>query len=314
MALTLLDAITFKGGATKMEAGIIKMFAQKSPVMETIPFVKIDGSAYIYAKETALPGIGWRGINEPWSESTGTINPEVERLYILGGEVKIDQFLLKTQISRGADLKTQQYAMKVQAMMNEWDRAFFEGDDQVDTKEMVGLRRRLSGNQVMLMNNNTDGDTLTIAALQQLLDLVPFDNKVLFMNRTLRRKITTLVNAATGSVQIQWQPDQFGRQQMQFAGVPIRIMERMGDASTILDFDEDPGAGAADTASIYCVAFGEETVHGIYNNGGEGKLVNVRDFGEQEDEPRTMGRIEGYYGIVTKHPRGAARLRGINNA
>lgn len=309
MALTLLEAINQKGAATKMEAGIIKMFAQKSPVMEVIPMTKIDGSAYPYSRETALPGIAWRGINESWTESTGIINPEVERLHIVGGEVEIDQFLLRTQISRGTDLKARQYAMKVQALMLEYDRAFFEGDDLVDIKQMVGLRRRIVGAQSILAG--AGGANLTLAMLDQLLDTVPFDSKVLYMNRTLRRKITTLVRAENGSTMISWRPDSFGRQQMAYGDVPIRIMERMGDANTILDFDEDPGDTVADTASIYCVAFGDDLVHGIYNNGEQGKLVNVKDFGELQDAPRVMGRIEGYYGVVIEHPRAAARLRGV---
>jgi hypothetical protein len=207
--------------------------------------------------------------------------------------VKIDKFILRTQLRRTPELKAQEYARKAKALAIEFDRAWFEGDDLVNDKEMVGLRRRLSGSQVILAG--AGGATLTLAMIDNLLDLVPFPNKRLYLNRTVRRKITALVNAAGGS----------------YAGVPLKIMETSGDASTLLDYDEDPGDGTADTASMYVMAPGEETIHGIYN--GDAKVVEVQDWGEIPTAPQVLGRIEGYYGMVFKHPRAAARLRGITN-
>jgi hypothetical protein len=63
------------------------------------------------------------------------------------------------------------------------------------------------------------------------------------------------------------------------------------------------------TSSIYAVNFGEDSVHGIFN--GDGPPVEVRDLGEDQDSPGEKGRIEFFTGLVLKHPRGAARLRGV---
>lgn len=309
MALTLLDA-AIQQRVDRLQMATVAMFAQASPLMERLPFRKIDGSALTYDVESALPGIAWRAVNSPYTESTGLINPTTERLKILGGEVKVDNFIINTQPSGVKDVKARQFAMKVRALANEWDRAFLEGDDLVDPNQMVGLRRRLTGAQVLLQA--AGGGTLTLAALDQLIDLVPFPDKVLLMNRTARRKVTTLVNAVGGSSLISYTQDTFGRQVRQYAEVPILVVETLGDASTYLDYDEDPGDGVSDTASIYCVAMGEGRVEGIYNHAG-GKMVDVKDFGEQQAEPRIMGRIEGNFGMAIYHPRAAARLRGITN-
>lgn len=307
MALTLLEA-QMESGPTKLEAGVVKMFEQESPIMSDLPMLKIDGNAYLYNLQNALPTVAWRAINTAWQESTGSVRPAVERLMILGGEVKVDKFLQDTSPNRAASLKATQYSMKVQAAANEFDRAFLEGDDLVDPNQLVGLRRRLMGNQVILQASG--GGTLTTAALDQLTDLVPFDNKFLYMNRTLRRKLSALLNATGGSARIQYTLNSMGQQVERYGGATIKIVEQKGDASTILDFDEDPGDTVSDTASIYCVSYGMDRVHGIWNGA---KPVSVEEFGVQQSEPRYLGRIEGYVGMVIHHPRAAARLRGITN-
>lgn len=307
--LTLLQQAIRQGGLTDGEVATVAMFDRNSRILEELPFLKISGGAFAYNREAALPGVAWRDVNEGYSESTSIVLPFIEKLHILGGDVKIDNYILNTQLRRSPDLKAQEYARKAKALAIEFDRAWFEGDDLVNDKEMVGLRRRLSGSQVILAG--AGGATLTLAMIDNLLDLVPFDNKALYMNRTLRRKITALVNAAGGSARIEYTQDDYGRQVTKYAGVPIKIMETMGDASTILDFDEDPGDGVSDTASIYVMAPGMETIHGIYN--GDAKIVTVKDWGEIPTAPQNLGRIEGYYGQVIKHPRAAARLRGITN-
>lgn len=307
--LTLLQQAIRQGALTDQEVGTVAMFDRNSKILEEIPFVKIQGSAYPYNRESALPGVAWRDVNEGYSESTSIVLPFIEKLHILGGDVKIDKFILRTQLRRSPELKAQEYARKAKALAIEFDRAWFEGDDLVNDKEMVGLRRRLSGSQVILAG--AGGATLTLAMIDNLLDLVPFGNKRLYVNRTMRRKITALVNAAGGSARISYTQDSYGNQQESYAGVPLKIMETMGDASTILDYDEDPGDGVADTASMYVMAPGEDTIHGIYN--GDAKVVEVQDWGEIPTAPQVLGRIEGYYGMVFKHPRAAARLRGITN-
>lgn len=310
MAVTLLEAAATQGGYTQQEAAVIKMFTELNPIAEQMPMERIDGRTYSYNRDIALPGIGWRAVNQAWTESTGVVNPFVERLMILGGEMKIDEFILNTEPARAPSEWEKQVRLKVQAASNEFSRAVLEGDDLVDTNQLVGLRRRLTGTQVILAGSG--GVTLTLAMVDSLIDLVPFNPKVLYMSRAVRRKFTNLVNASSGAVRIQYEQDMFGRQQEAYAGVPIRIIETTGDASTLLAYDEDPGDGTADTASIYCVAYGSELVHGIYN-GPNGKSFTVKDFGELQSEPRRMGRMECYLGMCIEHPRAAARLRGITN-
>src|SRR6266542_3785250 len=310
MAVTLADAAQAYG-SSKTEQNLTRLFMMLSPLLEEMPMRKISGRVYRYAEEVTLPSVGWRPVYGSWAESSGAVVQKSENLFILGGEVKIDPFIVETDDGADFENRAVQIKLKQQAISNEFDRAVLEGDDRTNPDNMVGLRRRLSGSQVIVQS--TTGAALTLAALDQLIDAVPFpdDQKRLYMNRTLRRKVKTLVDAVGGSILISENRPTFGTQPMRYAGIPIRIMERSGDASTILDFDEDPGDAGLDTASVYCIAWGYDAVHGFWNGK---KPLSYDENPPDASLNQYVLRWETYIRMPIRHPRAAARLRGILNA
>lgn len=303
--LTLLEAC--KHSKVELEAFVTKIIVESSPILEDLPMKTIIGPALRYHRETALGSIDFRGVGGSYTPDTGVINPLFEALVIMGGEVFIDNFDIKT-MQNLLDLKMEKYRMKARKAGIVFSETFFEGDTAVNPFQFDGLRKRLTGTQLQLAG--ADGATLTLAMIDELLDSVIGENsqKVLYMNGTVRRYITALIRLQTGAFHIDTKQDAFGRQQKAYDGAALRVVRREDDGSTILDFDEYPGAGASDTASIYCVRYGTEYVHGIQNS----SLPSVKDFGETEARPGHLGRIEWFPGLVLKHPRCAARLYGVN--
>lgn len=308
MAVTLLESA--KGTKDYLRAGVIKIIVETSPVLQFIKMKTINSSAYRYMIEAALPNVAFRGVNSTWTRSAGVINPQAEFLSIMGGEVTVDNFQINTE-GNIYDLKAKQYELFARAMSINFSQTFFEGDTNIDPNSFDGLRRRITGNQLLLMGAN--GANLTLPFLDQLIDAVIGDSegKYIFLNKTLRRNITSLVRAVNGSGMIDFSQDDFGRQQTMYAGVPLYIVERSDDASTILDFDETTGSSNV-TASIYICRFGnEDFVFGIQGSGGD---LQVKDFGEIPSEPSHLGRAEWYVSIVMTHGRSAARGYGITAA
>ncbi len=301
--VTLLEAA--KHAENSLEKGVAKIIVESSPMMEYVPIKVINGPALRYHREGSLGTVAFRGVNGSYSSDAGVINPLFEPLVILGGEVKVDNFEVAV-MQNLMDLKGSKYRMKARQMGIQYSTSFFEGDTAVDPYSFDGLRKRLTGDQKI--KRATNGGTLTLSALDELLDTVMGDNsdKVLFMNVKMRRALTALVRAQSGSTQISMTQDAFGKQQMAYAMCPIRIVRREDDGGTILDFDETVGTSTV-TASIYCVRFGTDYVHGIANSA----MPGVKDFGEVEAGPYHLGRIEWFTGLVAKHPRSAARLYGV---
>lgn len=307
MGVTLFESAKASGEVRKV--AVAKTMVENSPVLDRIKFKTIQGNAYRYDQEQTLPTVAFRGIGGTYTANEGTYKPVAEVITIMGGEVNVDNFQVKTQ-GNVHNIKKKQYSLKARAAAHKFNETFFEGDSNVDVFSFDGVRKRLGTSQVILAGPG--GAALTLDMLDQLLDKVPFQNKVLYMNRTLRRKVTSLVRAQNGFFKSDIELDEFGKQITRYDGVPILLVEYMHDASTVLDFDEDPGDGTADTASIYCITFGdEEYTYGLLGAGGDWE---VRDFGELEAKPQHMGRIEVYLGMTIDHPRSAARLRGITNA
>lgn len=309
--MTMLEAA--KLSQDVVESTLTRIIVEASPMLEDLPQKSIDGGTYTYNMESYLGGISFRGVNGSYTPNNGVINPRSERLVIMGGEVKIDKYIVEVS-SNAIDAKTEYYGMKARAYGLYFSEQFIEGDTAVNPFGFDGIRKRIAGNQLLYADGSATGGgaTLTLALIDRLLDLVVGDNsqKVMYMNKTLRRKITTLVSAQTGTARVEYTLDNFNRQVTMYANCPIKIIEREDDASTFLDFDEDDGLGNLDTASIYCVRYGMDFIHGIMH----GSIPSVEDFPPSQPGPFYIGRIEGYHGIVFKHPRSAARLSHINNA
>lgn len=314
MAGTLADLMV--ASSDPFEQGVIKRFRLTSDLIDLLPWKTIPTNTYKYRVEEVLPGVSWRNVNEAYPESTGLIAPRIEQTMILGGDVFLDNALLRNERKGGDAIGYQasQYDMKARALARELERSILEGDDLVDPSEMMGLRRRLTGSQVILAG--AGGATLTLTMVDSLLDAVDMSlgNVHLFMSKTDRRKMTNLVNAIGGSVNITYRSlNDTGKVIEAYYGVPIHVVEDGWDASTLLGKDEDPGDGTADTSSMYAVAFGDEMgVCGLLSGGDGNPLVDVREVGETTSgPPGIMGRIEAYPGLMIRTPRAAARLRGI---
>lgn len=306
---TLLESI--KDGEDVRRVDVIKTITERSPVLKMLPFTEIKGNAYTFEREKSLPTVAARARGGTYSRNTGVNESVTERLTIWGGEVFIDNFDVNT-MGNVRDLKRRHYRQKARAMAIEFSETFFEGDQSVSGLTFDGLRKR---SQLMsnTINAGTGGATLTFDMLDELIDGVvgDEDGKHLFMNKTLRRKVTALARDHSGHPLIDVATNRLGHQVMRYNGVPIHIIEREDNEGTFLAFDEDDGSSNLDTASIYCVRFGEDYVYGLR---GAGSSLEVKDFGETEAAPGHMGRIEAYWGLAVGHPRSFKRLIHINDA
>lgn len=302
----MIGAVTLAQSAdlstNTLRRGVIEKFIDSSAVLARIPFMEIEGNAYQYSTESALPGIAFRAVNAAYTESTGAVVNATEGLKILGGDADVDRFIQKTRSNRVDQVSTQT-KLKAKAAAIKFTEAFFEGDSAVDANSFDGLRTRLTGAQVILAG--AGGAALTLAMVDDLISRV--DNAdVIFTHEWLIRKINALVRATGGTVP---EPrNEYGRTWYEYAGVTMVDPGKGLDGVTaILGFDEDPGDAVADTASMYACVWGEDEYLAGLTNGG----IDVYPLGELESKPAFRVRIEWYAGLAMFRARAAARLRGI---
>lgn len=307
MPLTLVESA--KRSAVKGEvfsAAVAMQYAETSPILGVLPFETIMGNALRYNREEKLPGIGFRGINETYTESTGIYNPQVETLAIAGGYLDVDIALIR---SFGSGIREQEETNKIRALSLAWTRQFFKGDASLEPRAFDGLQKRLTGTQLIAAGNTSGGDALSLATLDRLISRVRQPTHlVMSIEMSLRFSAATR-NVNVGGF-IQYTPDTFGRSVMSYQGLPILVIDEDNDAVPILPFTEaNPGGGTPASTSIYCVSFGAGRLFGIQN-----MEISALDLGELQTKPAMRTRVEWEAGFAVYDGRAAARLWGIRDA
>ena len=301
MAVTLAQAAA--ASTNMLQRGVIQTFIDESPVLARIPFMEIEGNAYQYTKESALPGIAFRAVNAAYTESTGAVVNATVGLKIFGGDADVDRFIART-LSNLNDQRALQTRLKAKAAAIFFTQNFFSGNSGSNPDAFDGLSTMLTGAQVVTAGAN--GAALTLAMLDDLIAAVIGGPDVIYANDWLIRKINTLVRA-TGQTELVSQRE-FGRNVFFYAGIPIVDPGLSTDGTTrILPFTETQGTDTT-TASIYAVKWGEQEFISGLTNGG----IDVYDLGELETKPAYRTRIEAYMAIANFNGKAAARLKGID--
>jgi hypothetical protein len=305
VALTSLEAGKL-GREESLKAGIVEIF-REGKLFAAMPQLSVAGTGIHYNLEDTLPGIGFRGVNEAYAESTGIINPQSEALKIFGGDLDID---LALEAMQGAEIRTAQVAMKVKAARLRLEKTLIKGDSTSNVNEFDGLQARIPSGSSQLITNAANGGGLSLAALDELIDAVDetVGSPVLVMNRGLRRRLSAAARVASAVGNLTYGQDALGRQQYSYNGVPIIDIDHDETGTAIMPFSETQGSSSA-CSSVYCVAAGANGATLITNGG-----IQVRDLGEIDSKPVRRIRVEAYLGMAVFHPRAIARLAGITNA
>lgn len=319
MALTLVESA--KLSQNDLQRGVIETFVQESPVLDRLPFMPIQGNAYAYNEELALPGVEFRAVNGTYTESTGTVNPKSETLVILGGDADVDTFIVQTRGNLN-DQRAVQTAMKVKAASFKFQDAFINGDTAVDANSFDGLKKRLTGAQVIaagangipvLGNGGTDSHAFfdALDALCAAVFGINGNNGALYANSSIIAKIRSAGRRIGGVDMVR--EDATQKRVLQWNGIPVLDLGSTAAGVSILPQTETQGAAVGTTSSIYAVKFGQgegdQAVSGLENGG-----VQVKDLGEIESKPVFRTRIEFFCGIGVFGGKAAGRLTGILNS
>lgn len=303
--ITLLEAAKLNPGEV-LRNTIIEHFARTSDLLRVTPFLDVAGGAYVYNLEGSLPGVAFRGVNEGYTASVGIMNPETERLRIGGGELKVDNAVLKMH---GNDVRSQHELRQVKALSLTIGAKMINGDSTADPREFDGLRTRIVGDQLLDAGTTDGGNPLSVGMLRDLIDAT--DNAThLIMSKKMRNLLSAAATDTTIGGYISYEKDEFGSRVTMFDGLPIVVTDYDAEGKDIIGFNEVGAGGSTATAtSIYCVNFGDEGVTGLQNG-----IMEVRDLGEMQNQPALLTRVEWLVGMAVLHGRAAARLRGVAKA
>lgn len=303
MALTLLEAAKLETG-NDIRSAIIEMYAGSSDILANLPFENINGNSYSYNQESSLPGVGFRGVNEAYTPSTGILNPITERLFIAGGDIDVDKFIIDTM---GEDQRTVHEEMKIRALSLAWTRKFIKGDSSSDPREFDGLQTRVTGDQVISAGSTAGGAALSLAKLDEAIDQTLMPTHLL-MSRAMARKFSAAARSTSVGGYITWDKNELGTRVMAYNDLPILTVDLDHEQTAILPFSEAASTGASTATSIYILSLGGSGVTGIQSGS-----IDVRDLGELQTQSAFRTRIEWYNGLAVFNGRAVTRLQHIGN-
>ena len=300
--MALLKAEASKLSNNMLEAGVIEEIIDKEDLFSVLPFMKVEGKAYVYNREATISEADFIDpVSDTVTEGAATFSEITAYLRILAGDVDVDKFLQAT-MSDTTDQKAVQIALKAKGLARKFRRTLAIGDNGTNAKEVDGVEQLVAAGQTFA--SATDGAALTYTMLDQLLDLVSNGADVIMMRPGTIRAYRALLRASGGIEPAMIMMDNFGRPMLTHNGVPIIENE-------FLPIDEVQGTETA-ACSIYAASLNEvDGLHGIY--GGDTAGVVVEDIGTVQNKDATRTRLKGYCGTALKSTKSMARITGITN-
>ena len=298
------------------QVGLFTAILTESDLAARMQMKKVAGNNLDFDRESVNPVADFTG-NEATLTSTDpeftTITEALRTLYVQS------DLNLKTQaLAIGTDPRVALHSRMAKEYARKLEWAIVNGDNNRNGNEFNGLIRTAETNTRMraMDDGALDGPgaaetELTIARLRVVIDDVkPGDPDFLGMNKTMRRKLTSLAYAAGGGITL---PDitQFGRKVRTFDDLPISISEWCSDSETY----NDSSTWASSTATTIVAAKTGEAQEGFtLLHGGQFWDAQLQDLGIRKDADKRVYRMISYPGSALYSVFSIGALGGIDSA
>ncbi|MFQ5880157.1 MAG: major capsid protein [Dehalococcoidia bacterium] len=293
MALTLAEAAKLSNDT--LLVGVIETVIKDSPILQALSFIEVLGNGLTYNREATAPTAAFFNVGDPWTESTPTFTQFTAQLKIMGGDADIDNYLLATR-SNIQDLEAAVVQLKAKAVQQLFEDTFITGDTVANPNAFDGIDKITDAGQTISMGTN--GATLTLAKLDELIDLIKGGNPdIILMSKRSRRTLNQL--ARTSGSFLETDRNDFGQMVQFYNGIPVGVSDYISDAQTV--------GTSTDCSTIYVMQFGEGGVAGLTAPGG----LQMERVGSLESKDATRTRIKWYASLALFNTLKLAKLTGV---
>lgn len=284
-----------------LERGVIEEIITRDDMFAMLPFMQVNGKAYVYDRENTLASADFLSPNDTVNESASDVTQVTSYLKILVGDVDVDKFLSTTMSDTNNQVAVQ-IAAKAKAVKRIFQATVASGDTATNPKQFDGIARLCDPSQLITAGAN--GAAIALSMLDELRDQVILGPDAFIMRRGTWRAIKQLLRAAGGTRADMLEMENFGWPVPAFDGVPVLLNDFIPDTETT-------GTNNS-TTSIYAARFNEaDGLHGIF--GGPNAGLIVEDIGTVQNKDANRIRVKWYAGLVLKSTLSLARLQGVNS-
>jgi hypothetical protein len=324
MAITLAQLAKLE--TNPLRKGVIMNIIRDAQLMDEFPFENVGSLKTVAVRNTKLPSVGWRRLNEGFTTSeTGDAEQVWESLFGFGGDITYDRILPKLQ-NMIEDPVIYQTKLKVKALAYDWKDKFINGDHASDEDAIEGLKKRVSvmpSRQTVYFAgaaaaplDPTASAALARSFFDKLDEAFQYCNvgqvNAIFCNEAVKLGLGRAARyLQTAGNFLDVTKDSLDRSIVTFRGVPLYDMGVKADQTTeIITNTEVAGDSGADSTSVYFASYNmEQGITGIQLSDIE--VYDPLGGGEMESTPAKMMRIDWWNGLAGFGSYGIVRARNL---
>ena len=300
-------------------AGVFDNIITASELAPFLQFSSFSGNSLVYNRENTLGAAATHQVGDIWSDTEPSYTKKTVSLTTVGVQHPLDRFAMQT-----ADNVQSQEAVLLSKMaksiVRKLEDLLISGNSGSTSTEPEGLTSLLISDSRLLMMDDgsqpasiTGAETeLTLDRLDAMIDLVENGKPdFLMMNKTMRRKMTSLARA-TGSGVTLTSADMFGHQYVVYNGIPVVINDFVSNSEQYEQGDSQWPSSSATT--IYAIKTGQEKQGWTVIHNGSVLDPDIQRLGTKFDKNEDVYRMAVYLNAVVYSAKSCAGLAGIDSA
>lgn len=277
-----------KGLTDPLARGMIQQFSESSDVLTVLPFKGVQQGRNVFNRNTALPAMQFRGLNQEPEISHGESEEFQDHCAPISGLLEVDRLKKKRYGERQMVMDMQGQMIRAAEL---WTQTFFDGDTSSDPREFDGIKRRLTDagtgsvdgtNKLSRLVANSvasGGGALSLSQLDIAIRRVARPTH-LIMTPLMQIKFIAAMRNVDLTGHVLHYEQQAGNKVLMYGKLPILTGYDTSQTEDILDFNEvGHGGGAAQCTSIYIVSIREDGLCGIQTSPFEVEPLGHTDRG-----------------------------------
>ncbi len=307
-----------KGLDDPLSRGMIQQFSETSDIAQVLPFKGVMQGRNVFERNTSLPAMKFRGLNEEPDISYGESQEIQDHCAPISGLLEVDRLKKKRYGERKMVQDMEGQMIKASEL---WTQTFFDGDTSSEPREFDGIKRRLTdqgtgsvdgtNKESRLMANSvaSGGGPLSLAQLDIAIMRTARPTHLIMSPLMKVKFIAAARNVDLTGYIIRAEQEQ-GREIWRYGTLPILTGYDTSQTDDVLPFNEVGfGGGAAATTSVYVVSIREDGLCGIQTSPFE-----VEPLGHTDRGIFHRNLAEWDSGITIEDKYSCMRLSSITNA
>jgi len=308
-------------------AGVIEEIIKEGGLLPRLPGLTVRGKSVVYVREKTIPSGNFIAIDGALTPQAVVDYDEVTvGLKIMECTIDLDHFIVDTYPTIN-DLRAQGLSSARKGLSHALEDAVLYASLAV-ANQFDGLHR-LIGTQTdpkaQVIHNGTAGsagargtpNALSLAKLDELIDLVKPKPDILLVNRQLGRRLSQAIRSTATLVggNIEFGIDQFGVRIVQYSGIPVVVTDFLTQTEQLaVEGKAFDGKTGGTSATVFAVRFGLPGDGGVCLLTGGGEVFQSKSIPQLE--ARLAGReiLYTYVAMALGSTKAAAAMTGVSDA